>query len=137
MIELGKKIVMIIDADLPLGLIANTAAVLALTLGKKIDDLLGPDVYDGSDLLHMGITTTPILILKGSADGIKSLREQGIKGELFVVDFSDAAQTTKDYASYTEKLVSVASSDLQYLGIALYGSSKLINKLTGSMPLLR
>ncbi len=29
------KAVMVIDAQLPIGLIANTAAVLALSLGKK------------------------------------------------------------------------------------------------------
>ena len=33
----NEKCVMIIDENLPLGLIANTAAILGITLGKKAD----------------------------------------------------------------------------------------------------
>ena len=39
--------------------------------------------------------------------------------------------------SQTEKLRSTAEPDLRYLGLALYGARKLVNKLTGSLPLLR
>ena len=137
MIAEGKKVVMIIDGELPTGLIANTAAVLAITLGNKISTLLGSDIYDGSGERYIGITTTPIPILKSSTEAIRSLRERAINEDLFVVDFSNAAQTTKDYESYTQKLAETSTDQLCYLGIALYGSSKPINKLTGSMPLLR
>ena len=52
-----------------------------------------------------------------------------------MVDFCDAAQTTKNYADYKIKLQE--SDNLEYLGIALMGNKKVINKFTGSMPLLR
>ena len=133
----NKKVVIVIDANLPLGLIANTAAVLALTLGKRVEHILGPDVYDASGLLHVGITTVPIPILKGTAEKLRSLRESAIDERLLVVDFSDAAQTTTTYEAYTEKISTAITNDLLYLGIAIYGDSKLVNKLTGSMPLLR
>lgn len=134
------KCVMVIDANLPTGLIANTAAVLALTLGKEIEGIIGPNVVDGSGQKHRGITTTPIPILKGDAVTIKELREKVCSDEfsdLLVVDFSNAAQTTKNYEEYTEKIVSCTANDLEYLGIALYGDKKKVNKLTGSMGLLR
>jgi len=133
----SKKVVIVIDADLPLGLIANTAAVLALTIGRQVEDIHGPDVYDGSGELHVGITMVPIPILKGTAEKIKPLRESAINEGLFVVDFSDAAQTTTTYDDYTQKIATATACDLQYLGIAMYGNAKPINKLTGSMPLLR
>lgn len=134
------KCVMVIDANLPTGLIANTAAVLALTLGKEIEGIIGPNVVDGSGQKHRGITTTPIPILKGDAVTIKELREKVCSDEfsnLLVVDFSNAAQTTKNYEEYTEKIASCTANDLEYLGIALYGNKKKVNKLTGSMGLLR
>jgi hypothetical protein len=34
---------MIINQELPLGLIANTAAVLGLSLGERVPDLIGPE----------------------------------------------------------------------------------------------
>ncbi|MBD1381489.1 DUF2000 domain-containing protein [Metabacillus arenae] len=134
------KCVMVIDANLPTGLISNTAAVLALTLGKEIDKIIGPTVMDGSGNPHVGITTTPIPILKGDSIKIKDLRDKVYSEEfsdLFVVDFSNAAQTTKNYEEYTKKIATFSSNDLEYLGLALYGDKKKVNKLTGSMGLLR
>lgn len=135
-----KKCVMVIDSELSTGLIANTAAVLALTLGKTIEGIIGPDVQDASKQVHTGITTTPIPILKGDSEKIKEIRNNLYKEEfsdLFVVDFSDAAQTTKHYQEYTEKISEVPGDELNYLGVALYGDKKKVNKLTGSMGLLR
>jgi hypothetical protein len=40
------KIVMLIDRDLPIGLIANTAAVLGITIGTLYGDIVGKDTYD-------------------------------------------------------------------------------------------
>lgn len=40
------KCVMIIDAELPLGVIANTSAILGVTLGKQVPEQVGPDVLD-------------------------------------------------------------------------------------------
>ena len=62
----NEKCVMAIDEHLPLGIIANTAAIMGITLGKKMSEV-----------------------------------------------------------------------DLNYLGIAICGTKKKINKLTGSMALLR
>lgn len=134
------KCVMVIDANLPTGLIANSAAVLALTLGKEIEGIIGPAVEDASGRFHAGITTTPIPILKGDAVNIKELRDRLYDEEfsdLLVVDFSNAAQKTKNYEEYTEKIATFSENDLEYLGLALYGDKKKVNKLTGSMGLLR
>ena len=60
------KCVMVIDEELPLGLIANTAAVLAMSIGDKIKGIIGDDVRDGDGQLHRGITNLPIPLLKGN-----------------------------------------------------------------------
>ncbi len=54
-----------------------------------------------------------------------------------VVDFSGLAQSCKTYEEFTEKMRMTPEADLIYSGIALCGESKKVNKLTGSMPLLR
>lgn len=134
------KCLMVIDTELPIGLIANTAAVLALTLGKKIEGIVGSDVFDASGRRHVGITNMPIPILRGSMDKIKELRNKTAMedfSDLLVVDFSNAAQTTTNYEAYTEKIATLTAEDLQYLGIALWGDKKKVNKLTGNIPLLK
>lgn len=136
--DASKKCVMIVNEALPLGLAVNTAGVLALTLGNKVDSILGPDVVDGSGQTHVGITTIPIPILKANEDAIRNIRIQasGMEG-LLVVDFTDAAQTTTTYQDYTDKIGAMTADELKYLGVALYGEKKPINKLCGSLPLLR
>lgn len=37
----NEKCVMVIDERLPLGIIANTAAIMGITLGKKMPDVVG------------------------------------------------------------------------------------------------
>lgn len=134
------KCVMVIDEYLPLGIVTNTAAVMGITLGKKFPHAVGVDVYDKTGNCHLGITKFPVLILKGNSTLIKELREKIFQPEfsdLTVVDFSDVAQSCNAYDEYIEKLSDVPENDLNYFGIAICGYKKQVNKLTGSMPLLR
>ncbi len=134
------KCVMIIDSQLPLGVIANTSAILGATLGKLMPQQVGENVKDASNKTHLGIITIPIAMLKGSKEGLKELRKRLYAEEfkdLLVIDFSDVAQGCNIYCEYIAKAASVPENDYTYLGIAIYGEKKKVNKLAGSMPLLR
>ena len=136
----NEKCVMVIDEHLPLGIIANTAAIMGITLGKKMPYVVGADIYDMSGNEHLGIIEFPVPILKGNAENIKTMREKLYEEEfsdLTVVDFSDLAQSCKTYEEFIEKMKNVSEVDLNYLGVAICGPKKKVNKLTGSMPLLR
>lgn len=136
----NEKCVMIIDENLPLGNMVNTAAIFGVTLGKVMPEVVGDDVIDADGNIHMGIIAIPIPILKGNPQLIKEIRqklyEPGFE-DVTVVDFSDLAQSCNDYNEFTEKMAKNAESDLSYFGIAMCGPKKKVNKLTGSMPLLR
>ncbi len=134
----AKKCVVVVDGELPVGLLANTATVLAITLGARVGAIVGDDAVDGSGEVHPGLTRLPIPILKADADAIKRIRVEASGTEaLLVVDFTDAAQTPRDYREYLENISGVPTEDLRYLGVALYGDKKPVNKLTGGLPLLR
>ena len=79
-------------------------------------------------------------IRKENAERIKAIRERFYEpdfSDLTVVDFSDLAQGCKTYDEFIEKMKEVSEINLNYFGIAMCGSKKKVNKLTGSMPLLR
>jgi len=136
----NMKCVMIIDENLPIGVIANTAAVMGVTLGKKIPQTVGSDVYDKTGNSHLGIIEFPIPILKGNPVLIKELRERLYQPEfnnLTVIDFSDVAGSCKTYDEFIGKIANVSENDLNYFGIAICGNKKQVNKLSGNMPLLR
>lgn len=136
----NEKCVMIIDENLPLGNIANTAAIFGITLGKVMPEVVGEDVIDSTGNIHMGITAIPVPILRGNPQLIKEIRqklyEPGFE-DVTVVDFSDLAQSCNDYTDFTAKIAKTPETDLNYFGLAMCGPKKKVNKLTGSIPLLR
>lgn len=136
----NEKCVIVVDEKLPLGVIANTAAILGITMGMKMPDVVGNDVLDLEGNPHMGIIQFLVPILKGNTKILNKLRTKLFEmqfSELTVVDFSDLAQGCKTYNEFTHKMANTSESKLNYIGIAVCGNKKQINKLTGSMPLLR
>lgn len=135
-----RKCVMVVDENLPLGIIANTTAILGNTLGSHYPSAVGKDVMDKTGNSHLGIIEIPIPILKGNKEFLKDLREKLYQEEyqdMIVADFSDVAQSCKTYDEYIDKISKINSKDITYFGIALYGNKKQVNKLTGSIGLLR
>lgn len=131
---------MVIDEHLPLGIIANTAAVMGITLGKLKPEIVGTTVLDKDFNQHLGVITFPVPILKADASKIQELREllyQEAYQDVLCVDFTLQAQECKAYEEYIEKMKHVSQKDLVYMGIAICGPKKKVNSLTGSMPLLR
>lgn len=102
-----EKSVLVVDEELPIGLIANTAAILGMTLGKRMPELVGSDVTDADKNTHLGIIEIPLPILKASAHKVRELRNQLYLpdfADLTVVDFSDLAQSCKEYDDYIQKI---------------------------------
>jgi len=136
----NEKCVMIIDEKLPIGIIANTAAILGITLGMKMPDVVGTDVADREGNTHIGIIQFPVPVLKGTSEIMRQLRSKLFSEEyadLTVVDFTDLAQSCKTYDEFIRKMSECSENDLSYIGIAVCGNKKKINKLTGNFPLLK
>lgn len=137
---LDKKCVFVLDGALPAGVLANAAAILGITLGKLVPGCVGEDVTDASGVIHRGIITTPVPVLRGDAALLKELRQKLCSVEyasLQAVDFSDVARGCNDYADYIRCAAQTSEQAHTYLGIAIFGDRKKISHLTGSLPLLR
>ena len=132
------KCVMVISESLPVGLAVNAAGVLAATLGRRVDGLVGPDVVDGSGERHAGLVRIPIPVLKADEEEIKRVRARAAEVEdLLVVDVTETAQSSRTYEEYEDRMSLTRGDGLGYLGVALYGEKRSVNKLTGNLPLLR
>ena len=135
-----EKCVLILDADMPADLLANTAAILGITLGRQLPEAVGGDVTDGSGRTHLGIIAFPVPVLRGTAESLQSLRQRLGQPEfrdLTVADFSQLAQSCRTYREFQEKMARTAGEDLRYLGLAICGDKRKVSRLTGSLPLLR
>lgn len=136
----NEKCVIVIDEKLPLGIMINTATILGISLGQLKKDVIGKDVFDLNGNKHRGIIEFPVPVLKGNQTILKDLMTQLISPsfqDLTYIDFSDLAQSCKTYDEYILKMNNCLEKNLNYIGIIICGNKKKVNKLTGSLPLLR
>lgn len=133
------KCVMILDEALSMGLAANTAAALGLSLGNHVPGLIGSDVIDGDGYTHKGITAVPIPVLAAENEVLKGLYMKATheEKELLVIGFNSTAQRCHTYDVYRVNILQQERDDLHYLGICIYGSKKQVNRLCGQFKLLR
>lgn len=134
------KCVIVVDGGLPRGIIANTAAILGISLGKRFPEAVGRDIPDKSGCVHSGIIEFPVPVLSGTPEQLNQLRQRFCGkdfADVAAVDFSDTAQSCKTYSEFAEKLSKTDENSLRYFGIGLFGSAKKVNCLTGNLPLLK
>ena len=72
-----------------------------------------------------------------SCERFKLLSEKINDEDLKVIGFNDVAQNSHHYEEYEARLLQTAKDNINYLGICIYGPKKKINRLTGSMKMLR
>jgi hypothetical protein len=132
-----KCVVVVNEDDMP-GVIANTIACLGFGLGAVFADAIVEPTTDKDGVLHGGIIDKPVPILSAHKDTIRYLflRAQELP-DVHVLDMNDRAQEARTLGEYKELLSKSETTAIGYVGIALYGPKKDINKLTGSLKLFR
>jgi hypothetical protein len=131
------RCVIVVDEDLPPGLAANAAAMVALTLGATVDGLPGADLVDADGNTHPGLIAAGIPILAASRKQLSELHASAERHGVGIVDFPSFGQQTTDYGAVIDRVAQTAANDLEYLAIALYGARRALSRLTGNLRLLR
>lgn len=135
-----EKCVIIVDDSAPFGIIANIVSILSLSLGKCRPDIIGVDIVDKDGHNHIGLVQVPVPVLSAPSEKLAEIRNlvyNELSDVVSCVDFTNIAQNCMTYDDYTNTLAQSESKDLVYYGLALTGDKKKINKITGSMKLLR
>ncbi len=134
------KCVMIIDRELPAGIAANTAAALGVSLSGRIEGLVGDKLTDMNRRIHEGVTNIAIPVLASSKEELRQIHDEIMEKadpEIFLIGFNEVAQKSLNYKDYEEKLAYRSKEQIDYLGICIYGPRSKINKLSGSLKMLR
>lgn len=108
-----------------------------MTLGARAPGLLGGDIRDADGIRHPGLIDRGLPILKAPAAALGGLRARAVEDDVQVIGFPRFGQATNDYEVFRERVAQTATADLDYLGLLLSGPKRAVNKLTGSLPLLR
>lgn len=129
--------VVVIDQDLPKGLAANAAAVLALTLGARQPALVGADFEDASGAAHPGLIPVGLPVLGARPADMPAIRDAARARDLLVVDFPSKGQQTTDYDEFRSAIATTHPDELAYLAMLISGPKKAVRAVTGQLGLLR
>jgi hypothetical protein len=133
----SARCVIVVDEALPVGQLANAAAVIALTIGKRHSNFVGEPLIDASGLSHPGLIPIGITVLSASQNELSQTRLKGIEAGCDIVDFPLEGQQTKNYQEFREAIAGIETNYLRYAGVALIGDKKEIRKITNHLNLLR
>lgn len=133
------RLAIVVNPDLPLGLIANTAGVIAVGLGARMPRLAARQLTDRDNRTIDICSNKPVPILQADAATIGALMLKALPqpGERVVVPFPAFARALHDYADYEATFPERDLSNETIDGIGIAGPSKWVRSLTGSLKLLR
>ena len=134
---MSERCVIVVDEDLPAGLAANAAAVLALTLGAREPGLVGADFVDADAEPHPGLIPIGLPVLRAARADLVDIRRRAAADGVGVVDFPVFGQRTNDYDEFRGMVAATPAAELSYLGVALSGPRRAVGRLTGRLALLR
>ena len=134
---MSERCVIVVDEDLPAGLAANAAAVLALTLGAREPGLVGADFVDADAEPHPGLRPIGLPGLRAARADLVDIRRRAAADGVGVVDIPVFGQRTNDYDEFRGMVAATPAAELSYLGVALSGPRRAVGRLTGRLALLR
>lgn len=130
------KSAIIINPDLPTGLLVNAVACIASGIFLHGDDLVGPEIQ-GQDVTYIPITKIPILILKPNGKNLAELCREAQKLNLKYMAFTKEGQSTTNYDEYIKRVEGIPLDAVNLIGVGVVGEDKVVNSLVGSLPILR
>lgn len=130
------KAAIIIDPDMPTGLLANAVACITSGLFLNGKEYVGEEIA-GTDVTYIPITKIPILILKpGGNTLLEHLRKIQATGVKYMA-FTREGQSTTNYEEYKSRVIGKKVEEVTLVGLGIVGQEAQINSLTGSLPMLR
>ncbi|MET0258649.1 MAG: DUF2000 domain-containing protein [Methylobacterium sp.] len=130
------KPVIVLAETLPVGLKANFAAVLAMSLGKLMPELVGADTPTADGIALSGITTVALPILGAPASELPRLFMQA-DGLPVRLAYMRSAFEARTYEDYTDRIAAAPLAQHEPQALLLAGPRKAIDRLCGRLALVR
>ena len=132
-------VAIVIEPELGVGRIANTAAVIAIGLGAARPQLGNERLSDAARHGFFTSANRPVPLLQASRQRLSELllAAWSAPADVIVVPFPSFARELHEYAEYLAQVARVDLSQEPLDGIGLAGTKKWVRSLTGALKLLR
>ncbi|WP_431223992.1 DUF2000 domain-containing protein [Serratia sp. L9] len=133
------RLAIIVNPELPLGLLANTVSAIAIGMAAKFPMLAGTALSDTNGNRIDVSSKYPVPILQGDAIQIKALMLKALQsaGERAVVPFPAFARSLHAFEQYEQAFPERDLTEELIDGVGLVGPDKWVKSLTGNLKLLR
>lgn len=136
---MSKRVVIVVDPRLPVGILANTVAAIGIGIGAadpELGDLRLADAMGRSVTIS---AKRPVPILQAPADVIGPLLIRSLPAPegAIAVPFPEFARNLHEFEDYANQFPFRDLELEQLSGLGLAGPAKWVNSLTGNLKLLR
>lgn len=135
--DFAKKLVIVINPDLPSWQIMNTSAHAAAFLGNK----MAVPFDTGKSFLTKDGTPLPrnsqyaIVTLSASPEELKALSDEVRKSGLLYIGYVPEMMETTNDKKLADMLLTKTDEEINYAGIGIFGPKDQVDKLTKKFPL--
>jgi len=108
------------------------------TVPAQVPAVVGAGAKDASGTAHPGLPWLGCAVLRGDGATIRAVRSRALGDPaVLVADMPAVAQQVRVYADYLAQVRDAAEERLVYFAVSVLGPRKAIDRLVGSLPLLR
>lgn len=134
-----KKIIAVLNGELPAGLAMNALGHLAFATGHSAsNEWMGQRTHTDADgTTHAGISKYPFIVLKATPDEIKSLAQKAREKGIMVHDYLQEMFDTGPDEELAAAIPKAKEPTIQYHAIVLLGEAAALKELTGHLKLYR
>jgi hypothetical protein len=133
------RLAIVVNPNLPLGVLANTVGALSIGIGAKFPGLAGRQLTDRQGLTVDISADRPVPVLQADEATIRLLMLKAMSDAdgRAVVPFPAFARSLHVFADYETAFPNCDLVAESIDGLGLAGPSKWVRSLTGSLKLLR
>lgn len=129
---------LVVDGGLPAGLVTNAVACLGAAVAAQVPAVVGEGARDASGTSHPGLPWLGCTIPRGDGATVPAVRSRALGDPaVLVADMPAVAQQVQVYAGYLAQVGDAAEERLANYAVSVLGPRKAIDRLVGSLPLLR
>lgn len=135
--DFDHKLVIAIDLDLPAWQVMNTSAHAAAYLGNKMSEKFDTGKYfvtkDGVNLPRN--SQYPIVTVSATKDQLKDLMKKVRESDLLYIGYVPEMMKTTDDKKLAKELSEKTESEVDYVGVGIFGPKGKVDAFTKDLPL--
>lgn len=134
------KTVAVLSSKIPTSIALNVLGHLGLSIGTEArrEDFGQHPIIDGSGIPHHGISKYPFIITRVKPSSIrKAIAQARLEPALTLCDYPKEMLETGHDDELVAALGAKQESELEYLGMVVFGPSALVDEITGRFSLWR